>query len=416
MPVSAAWLLWAAVLAAAGPADAPRAPGSSGRVLRVGADKPFKTVAAAAKAVRDGDRVEIDAGVYKGDVAAWKASDILIRGVGGRARLEADGKNCGGKGIWVVGGRNVVVENVEFSGARVRDKNGAGIRIECRGLTLRNCCFRDNEDGILGGGGDGDVLVEFCEFYRNGHGDGQSHNIYIGRARSFTLRYSYSHGARVGHNVKSRAERNLIYCNRIMDEAEGNASYEIDLPNGGLSFVIGNLLHKGPKAENSSLVAYAMEGPANPDQRLYVVNNTMVTDLDKGAFVSIRSAKEALVANNLFLGAAAPVRGRARELNNLATRDSAAVLDRTAFDYRLPENSPARDKGSDPGKGGDFPLAPAAQYLHKARGQERAPVGPIDIGAWEFGFKPTREYGPPPEPEPAAGAAPARPAGPEGKD
>src|SRR5262245_37555446 len=61
-------------------------------VLQVGPDKPYKTVRAAAQAVRDGDTVEIDDGVYSGDVATWRASNLTIRGVGARRpHLRADG-------------------------------------------------------------------------------------------------------------------------------------------------------------------------------------------------------------------------------------------------------------------------------------------------------------------------------------
>jgi hypothetical protein len=209
--------------------------GKSGRVLKVGPSQKLKTVAEAAAAVRNGDIVEIEAGVYKGDVSTWSADDIIIRGVGGFAHLDAAGHNEGGKAIWVVRGRNVVIENIEFSNCSVPDRNGAGIRIECQSMTLRNCYFHDNENGVLGGPPDCEVLMEGCEFYNNGAGDGYSHNMYIGHIKSFTMRNCYSHGAKIGHNVKSRAQTNIItYC-RIMDESDGTASYTIDLPNGGLS-------------------------------------------------------------------------------------------------------------------------------------------------------------------------------------
>lgn len=129
------------------------------------------------------------------------ANGLTIRGVRGRPHLKANGAHAQGKGIWVIQGRNTTVENIVFSGARVPDQNGAGIRQDGVGLTVRNCYFHDNQNGILGGGGDGDVVIEYSEFAANGHGDGQSHNIYIRRVKSFTLRGSYLHHARVGHNV-----------------------------------------------------------------------------------------------------------------------------------------------------------------------------------------------------------------------
>jgi len=165
----------------------------SGRVLRVGPRRSYKTVRAASRACRDGDVIEIDAGLYKGDVCVWRRNNLIVRGVGGMAHLDAAGKHEGGKGTFVVYGRNFTVENVEFSGSRVPDQNGAGIRAQGRGLVVRNCCFHDNENGILGGGDSkSDVLIEYSEFARNGHGDGYSHNMYISHVRSFTP-VSYTH-------------------------------------------------------------------------------------------------------------------------------------------------------------------------------------------------------------------------------
>src|SRR6185503_11236486 len=111
-------------------------------------------------------------------------------------------------------------------------------------------------------GGDlaSDNEVEHTEFARTGAVAGASHNLYIGTARSFALRYSYSHHAIVAHNVESRAIKNYILYNRIADEQDGRASYAIDLPDGGLSFVMGNLIQQGPENDNRTVVAYGAEG------------------------------------------------------------------------------------------------------------------------------------------------------------
>ncbi|MFA6572405.1 MAG: right-handed parallel beta-helix repeat-containing protein, partial [Bacteroidota bacterium] len=158
-------------------------------VFQVGASKQYKNPSEVMSKVADGDTVEIDAGVYSKDVGRWTKNNLLIRGVGGKAHLKADGANSGGKAIWVITGNNTTVENIEFSGASVPDKNGAGIRQEGEGLTVRRCFFHDNEDGILcGANQNSDMLIEFSEFARNGYGDGYSHNLYIGNIRNLTFR------------------------------------------------------------------------------------------------------------------------------------------------------------------------------------------------------------------------------------
>lgn len=219
----------------------------AGTVRRVGPGHPYAKPCQAIAAARAGDTIEIDAtgnGTYDGDVCGWSTSNLTIVGINGRARIDAAGRSSGGKGIWVIAGSGTVVRNVELSGAAVPDRNGAGIRQEGAGLTVSGSYFHDNENGILAGANAAsDIVITSSEFAGNGYGDGQSHNIYIGAVRSFTLRSSYSHDARVGHLVKSRAATNSILSNRLTGQA-GNGSYELDLPNGGLSYVIGNVVHR----------------------------------------------------------------------------------------------------------------------------------------------------------------------------
>ncbi|HEX4193330.1 MAG TPA: right-handed parallel beta-helix repeat-containing protein, partial [Stellaceae bacterium] len=130
----------------ASPPPALLAPGSaqpkaSGRVVHVGASRDIKSVKDAAAQAKDGDTIEIDAGTYTGDVAIWRANDLTIRGVGGRPHFAADGEAAEGKAIFVTNGRNIRIENIEFSDAKVGDNNGAGIRAEGPNLTVYNCYF-----------------------------------------------------------------------------------------------------------------------------------------------------------------------------------------------------------------------------------------------------------------------------------
>ena len=60
---------------------------------------------------QSGDVVKITAGDYHGDVATWSVSNLTICGIGGRARLFADGRNAQGKGLWVVSGSNVTIDS-----------------------------------------------------------------------------------------------------------------------------------------------------------------------------------------------------------------------------------------------------------------------------------------------------------------
>lgn len=370
------------------------APLAFGAVLRVGPDKPFKSVRAAAQAVQSGDTVEIDPGTYSRDVATWRGTGITIRGVGAtRPHMSADGTSEGGKGIWVIQGANYTVENIEFSGAAVADRNGAGIRAESTGtLTVRNCYFHDNENGILGpNDGNAELIVENSIFERNGFGDGYSHNMYVGRINKFRLQCSYSHQARSGHNVKSRARNNYILYSRIMDEDIGDASYEVDIPEGGRSFLVGNIIQKGPNAQNSSVISYALENANAGVLDLVLASNTIVNERPGGGqFLQLRPGTNATVVNNILYGPGVlwTTDGVkvASDHNYVepALNNSPGLADPAKFDYHLKPDSPCRDAGALPPPVDGYSLIPASQYIYDAQCSQRATVGPMDIGAFEY--------------------------------
>ncbi len=350
-------------------------------MLEVGPGKAYATPSEAAESAQDGDVIEIAAGTYTNDFARWRANNITLRGVGGRAHLQATQTIPNGKAIWVIQGSDVRVENIEFSGARVSDENGAGIRAEGEGLSICNSSFHDNENGILGGAGE--LLIEFSEFNHNGLGDpGQTHNMYInGAVTKFTLQHSYSHHATIGHNVKTRAQENYILYNRIMDETDGNSSYAMDFSNGGLTFVIGNLVQQSPNTDNSTMLRYGAEGLGDArTNELYVVNNTFVNDRGSGNFVF--SAAPAVLVNNLFVGGGNVLNGEGTQTTNIETDEG--LVDRAGFDYRLEAGAAAIGAGTAPQSAHGFDMTPSVQYAHPMWMQLRPDDGEIDVGAYEF--------------------------------
>ncbi len=118
--------------------------------------------------------------------------------------INANGQSVAGKGSWVFEGNNILVQGIEFSNAAVSNadgENGAGIRLDGTNLTV----------------------------------------------------------------VKTRANKNYILSNRIGDDTPGSStSYEIDIPQGGTSYIIGNVIYKGNSAQNPIFVTQAQEGVKNP--------------------------------------------------------------------------------------------------------------------------------------------------------
>lgn len=358
----------------------------------VGAGRQYAAPSAVASLVADGDTVLIDAVEYTGDVCSWRAHNLLLRGNGGQARLAAGGKSAEQKAIWVIKGNNTTVENIEFTDCKVPDHNGAGIRQEGVNLTVRNCAFRRNEMGILAGNNlQSTIIVEYSEFDHSGYGDGYSHNIYINHIYRFVFRYNYSHHALIGHECKSRAHRNEILYNRLSNE-DGHASREIDLPNGGFSIVMGNVIHQGLNAENSNIIGYGMEGLSDSLQNeLYVVNNTIVNERPAGSFVqALAGTSLVMLRNNIFVGAGSVFDGAITpdSANNIriATLAAAGFTDAANYDYHLTASSSAIAAAVSAGLAGTFSLTPTEEYVHPASKRSlSAPLGgAYSAGAYQF--------------------------------
>ena len=382
---------------------------SAAKTISVGPGKQFAAPCAALTSAVNGDVIEIEAsGTYIGDSCAFGASNLTIRGINGRPKIIANGSYAQGKGTWVPYGKNTIIDNIEMSGAAVPDQNGAAIRLDGQHLTLRNSYLHHNENGILtNNDGISNVVVENSEFGFNGFGTGYTHNLYIGHINSLVFRGNYSHDANAGHDLKSRAETNTILYNRF-SSTTGRPSYEIDLPNAGTAYVIGNVIHQPAVNQNPGLLTFGVEGATNTKQDLYVVNNTFLNDdSSRGTFIFVGSAvtTPVLMQNNIFVGTGTTItQVNAIDKSNYRTL-TPSFVDRANFDLHPTPGSPVIDAGTSAGvSASGLSLLANAQYKH-ATGLEARPVnGPIDIGAYEtrvVGTAPALTPAPAPAPMPA---------------
>ncbi len=370
--------------------------GAAAATLSVGPGQTYATPCRAFAAAASGDIVQIAAATYVGDVCGIYAHNLVIRGINGRPKIDAGGRNAMGKGTWVVVGNNVTIENVEMFGAKVPDLNGAAIRLEGTHFTMRKSFLHNNQNGILTGANlNSDILIENSEFGRNGYGTGQTHNLYIGTVRSLTFRYNFSHDAHVGHNLKSRAQTNKILYNRFSSLAPGQTgstlagapSYEIDLPNAGTSYIIGNVIQQPALNNNGSMIAYGAEGASNPGHNLYVVNNTFLNDdTRRGTFVLVGTGvtKPILVQNNILAG----IGGLSNQVGAIDRTNYRSVapgfVNRASYDLRPTANAMVINAASAPGVSvTGVSLTPVAGYKHVAVGIARPVTGALDVGAYE---------------------------------
>ena len=336
-------------------------------VLQVGPRRAVKSLAAAARQARDGMVVEVDAGEYVADAAAWPQHELTLRAVGGRVALIAAGAQAQGKGLFVTTGRRQRIEGFDFIGAAVPDRNGAGIRLEAGSLTLVDCSFRDNENGVLTANDEGIELdIVDCDFGAILPREGKTHNLYVGAIRRLAVTGSYFHHGLHGHLLKSRAALNHILYNRLSDEIGGRASYELEFPNGGVAVVMGNLIMQSSTTENNHVISFGAEGASWPRQALYLVNNTLVDQLPSGGIwlrVTPPQA-EVVLANNLLVGAPklAAEGHWTRRANFQADWDEFVRAARD--DYRLKPDSALRGKAQQAGEGGGITLTPTREYRH----------------------------------------------------
>jgi Right handed beta helix region len=234
-----------------------------------------------AQKVKDGDTVIFAPGTYY-ECASWRAKNLqLLAQKPGTAIF--DGVSCEGKAIFVISGNNNIVDGLVFRNAKVPDLNGAGIRAEGAGLTVRNSRFENNENGILSSiGVGGKILIENSVFDGNGSCEGScAHGIYINSADQLTVRRSTFINTHSGHHIKSRAKNNLIDAVIVDDGPKGNSSYLIEFPHGGNVIVRNSSLTKGPKTDNTStFISYAFEGLSHPVQNFLIENVTFINKLD----------------------------------------------------------------------------------------------------------------------------------------
>ena len=281
--------------------------------LDVGEGKAYALPSQAAAAAKDGDTVRIAAGTYR-DCAAWRANNLTIEGAGADTTVITE-KTCQGKGLFITYGNGITIRGMTFSGARVPDFNGAGIRAEGGDLTLERVRFVDNQDGILSNPSpSAHIVIRDSEFLQNGTCEGSggcSHGVYVGTVALLHIESTRFFETRQGHHIKSRARRTEVIGCDISDGAKGTSSYAIEIANGGSALVRDNRIQKGPRSENhSAAVAVGAEGVTQATPEIIVANNTFLVEGQYQSFlVRNLTATEATLTGNTLLGNARALRG-----------------------------------------------------------------------------------------------------------
>lgn len=275
----------------------------TGKNITVGVGKDYSTLKAAIENALSGDKIYVDEWIYTSDYAIISNKNIAIIGLGKWAELKKVQEIPNGKAILVSHTANIYLENIIFSDSSVPDLNGAGIRYEWGTMTIVGCIFQNNENGILGGVTPvwkGKIWIHNSRFLDNGrHGTGFTHAIYIGEMDYVEIKNSVVSGTSVGHHIKSRARMSVIE-NNLLDDGLQDASYNIDLPNGGDGIIRGNTIIQSVFSPNRTMVSYCAEkNPPNPGT-LIVENNIFESFGNTAIGVKNFRNNQVILRNNTF--------------------------------------------------------------------------------------------------------------------
>ncbi len=269
----------------------------------VGSSQLYTLPSAVVNLVQNGDTIKFDAGVYLNNPVTWTKRDLVFIGLGtgsNRSIMRWNGGDISnGKGLWVFANAtitgNATIDNIVFEGARVSDGdggNGAGIRYQAKDLRIINCQFNSCQNGILEGGSyTGSVVsIQNTEFFNNGYEvignpsfSGYEHNIYISaQTDSLLVKNCFFHDPRgEANSLKTRAQKSYVLYN-VIDEANGQGSWEINIAQGGLSVIVGNTIIQGANSINHGIVSY--DAATNPIEDFYYINNTVINKYTSTSF------------------------------------------------------------------------------------------------------------------------------------
>ena len=256
----------------------------------------FPTVSAAITASSAGDVLLIPTGLYVEEFPLITHS-LTLQGVGGMAQLRTPNPTpANDRAVLMVpfnAGADLTIRNLEIFGAsRPVWTNGAGILFEVGNgdLKIYDSWLHHNENGILvGDGATTDVEIVRSEFSFNGNPTyagtvSPAHNIYVNKVATLTVTDSYFNSVRTNHELKSRAAATTITNSRFVDGPASEASYSIDLPNGGVVRIENNAIVKGPLAVNRYIIHYGGEEvPTWPGSSLDIIGNIIINERGGGA-------------------------------------------------------------------------------------------------------------------------------------
>jgi len=338
---------------------------------------------------------------------------------------------------------HILIENLEIRGARppygfVGDtgspqsypNNAAAIFVESGDhITIRNCVLHDCGNGLFVAASSSDVLVERNHLYDNGNaGSIYEHNSYTAAA-GITFQFNRYGPLRtdcLGNNLKDRSAGTVIRYNWIeggnrqldLVDAEDSVTLQQD-PCYRTTFVYGNVLIEPDGAGNRQIIHYGGDSGATAAYRkgtLFLHHNTIISTrigrttwlrlstndehadcrnnvifvTDNGNQLELISDAGALFLQNNWLkpgyvnSFAGGYTGTVQGSETSLTGQHPGFIDFDRQNFRLERAAPVIDAGTSLDPVATAHHLPLHEYRKHQQGDSRRPLGPPDLGAFEF--------------------------------
>jgi Ca2+-binding RTX toxin-like protein len=210
------------------------------------------------------------------------------------------------KGIFSIAKNTAEFENMVFQGAANTSRNGAGIRATSYGrLTVKNCLFKNNNNGILVDHGHKNVSIYNSEFIANGEGDGYSHGVYLHSDRVLVENSTFR-DTKVGNQIKTLGYYSTIIRNNIIDDGIGNPSRAIDSTGGGDLIIEGNTITRTANADNPRIIYYSAGRTDREAGDILIIRNNTIYNSHPNAYFAVNETDKPInVEDNIFINSGA---------------------------------------------------------------------------------------------------------------
>jgi len=191
-------------------------------------------------------------------------------------------KACDNKAAIVINAPEVTLENLEISHIRVKDNNGACLRVEGKtnNLTIKNIYCHDSQAGLMSNTKTGNIRLQDSLFERNGFNNGGVHNVSINSQGQINISDTKILSTqKKGHSLQINAPKMLI-DNSIIAALESSNSRAIDNRIGGELTIKNSIIQQSRHSDNNEMIGFALgqENTLLNKQNITLKNNWLIFD------------------------------------------------------------------------------------------------------------------------------------------